>query len=423
MKVLKSVLILALVLGVVGGLATVSAQDKVKVTWWHITTDEAGSAYWQDLADQFMDANPNVEIEITILENEAFKSRIVTVMQAGEPPDIFQSWGGGVLAEFAEAGMLRDITPEIEAGWGDTFAAQGALNIYKVDGKNYGVPWTWGVVGFFYNKALFAEAGIEALPETWDEYLAAVQALKDAGITPISLGGREKWPGAFWYEYLAMRLGGEEAFMKAFNREGSFADEPFVQAGEYLKQLIDMEPFPEGFMGLGYGDQAGLVGDAEAAMELMGQWAASVEASNSEQGGIGDDLGFFGFPAIPEGAGNPNDALGGGDGFAVGKDAPDEAVAFLQFITSVEAQLAGSEIWILPTVAGAETYVVEDPIMSEILTIRNEAPYSQLYWDQFMPPAVGEAVNDATEALFAGAASPKEVAGMIEDAAFFELEG
>ncbi|MGJ3237575.1 MAG: extracellular solute-binding protein [Anaerolineae bacterium] len=406
-------------------LVSVSAQEEVTIDWWHISTNEPEAAFWQELADEYMAANPNVNIEITVLENEAFKSQLVTVMQAGDPPDIFQSWGGGVLWEFADAGLVRNIAPELEDGWGDTFTAEAALELYGQNGEYYGVPWSWGAVGLFYNKALFEEAGLdpENPPATWEEFLSAVQTLKDAGITPIALGEGEKWPGHFWWVYLAMRLGGEQAFLDAYNRDGSFADEPFVRAGEYLQQLVDLEPFPEGYLGLGYPDAAGIMGNGEAAMELMGQWAPAVQAGSSESGeGIGENLGWFLFPALPEGIGNADDVLGGGDGFAIGVNAPDEAIDFVQFLTSAENQRRGAEIWIVPTVVLEEDVFADDPVMQAIVEARDNATYFQLYYDQFLPPAVGQAVNDAVETIFSNVATPEEAAAAIEESASFELE-
>jgi len=402
---------------------TAAAQETVTVRWWHINTNENEAAFWQQVADDYMVANPNVTIEITILENEAFKSRLVTVMQAGDPPDLFQSWGGGVLWQFADANLVRDISPELEGEWKDSFSAQAALELYGNDGEYYGVPWNWGAVGFFYNKALFTQAGLdpETPPATWEELLLAIDALKAADITPIALGEQDKWPGHFWWVYLALRLGGGDAFLDAYNRDGSFADAPFVEAGEYLAQLVAAEPFQEGFMANGYGQQAGIMGDGLAAMELMGQWAPGAQAGNSQNGGIGDDLGWFPFPVIEGGAGNADDVLGGGDGFSVGVNAPDEAVAFLQYITSLEVQTAAAGLWIVPTVDGAEVALEGNEIMQTIIAARNNAPYSQLYYDQFLPPAVGGAVNDNVQALFAGAATPEEVAAAIEDVASFEL--
>lgn len=406
-------------------LSAVAAQDPVTIDWWHISTQEAEMAYWQGLADAYMAEHPNVSIEITVLENNAFKERLVTVMQAGDPPDLFQSWGGGVLWSFADAGLVRNIAPELEGEWKDSFAAQSALELYGQNGEYYGVPWTWGAVGMFYNKALFEQAGLdpEAPPTTWDEFLTTVQTLKDAGITPITLGEGEKWPGHFWWVYLAIRMGGQDAFLKAYNREGTFADEPFVQAGAKLQELIDLQPFPENFLGMNYGDQETLMGNGEAAMELMGQWSPNVQAGNSESGeGIGEDLGWFPFPMVEGGAGNPGDVMGGGDGFAVGANAPDETVDFLKYLTSAENQRTGAGIFITPVVNGVEDVYADNPVTTAIVEARNSAPYFQLYYDQFLPPAVGEAVVDAVETLFAGVASAEEVAAAIEETASFELE-
>ncbi len=153
--------------------ATDAPAEKVTVTWWHISTAEEHKAVWQKLADEYMAAHPNVNVEITVLENEAFKTKLTTVMQSGEPPDIFQSWGGGVMNEYANAGLLKDITADLDAdggAWRDTFAP-GALGVYAYKGQSYGVPWDMGMIGFWYNKELFAQAGIDAPPTTWSELL------------------------------------------------------------------------------------------------------------------------------------------------------------------------------------------------------------------------------------------------------------
>src|SRR5690242_11518476 len=89
--------------------ATEAPAKKVTIEWWHITTVDPGKTLWQTMANEYMAAHPNVTINITILENEAFKTKLTTVMQGGTPPDIFQSWGGGVMNDQIAAGMLQDI--------------------------------------------------------------------------------------------------------------------------------------------------------------------------------------------------------------------------------------------------------------------------------------------------------------------------
>lgn len=294
-----------------------------KIVWWHISTLEDQRANWAALADEYVKTHPNVSIEINVLENEAFKAKIATAMQSGSPPDIFQSWGGGVLKQYGEAGLVQDLTPALQQnGWGDSFQP-GPLSLYTFDGKTYGVPWDAGMVGFWYNKDLFKQAGIDALPATWPEFLDAVKKLKAANITPIALGGKDKWPGHFYWVYLATRIGGAEAFTKAYSRQGKFTDQPFVDAGARLKELVDLQPFQNGFLGAGYGDQQSLMGNGKAAMELMGQWAPGANRGVAENVDVYNaSLGFFPFPTVDGGAGDPSDVLGGGDGFAVGKNAP-----------------------------------------------------------------------------------------------------
>lgn len=398
--------------------------EPVTITWWHIQTAEDQKGLWQSLADEYMADNPNVTIEITVMENENFKAKLTTVMQSGEVPDIFQSWGGGTMNDQADAGLLRDITAYLdEDGWRETFS-EGALGVYSYNGKNYGVPRDMGMVGFWYNKDLFAEAGIDAPPTTWTELLEDIQKLKDAGITPIAAGTGDKWPMAFYWEYLATRIGGEAAFNAAAStREGSFTDSAFVEAGEKCVELVDLNAFQDGHLAATQGDAATLIGNGEAAMELMGQWGPGTYRDNSIDGeGLGDAAGWFKFPMVEGGAGDYNDALGGGNGFVIGKDAPDEAIDFLKFLSSVESQIAQAEIGLsVPVVKGAETGIT-DPLLAEVQQGAADAVYFQLYYDQYLPPAMGSVVNDAVQNIFAKTMTPLEAAQMVEDSAVRELQ-
>ena len=398
--------------------------EPVTVTWWHISTKDPPLTDWQNMADEYMAAHPNVNIEITVLENEAFKTKLTTVMQSGEVPDIFQSWGGGTLKEQIDAGMLKDITADLDAdggAWRDTFAP-GALAVFASDGKNYGVPWDMGMVGWWYNKDLFEQAGITSTPATWTEFLDDVQKLKDAGITPISLGEGDTWTGMHIWSYLATRIGGEAAFTAAADRSGSFTDPAFVQAGEELQKLIDMDPFQAGFLGATHDEMQATFGNGKAAMELSGQWAPSVEAANSADGVGVANLGMFNFPAVEGGVGKLTDVIGGGNGFAIGKDAEPEAIDFVKFLTNVQNQttVAASGTGI-PVVKGAEVGLT-DPNLLLVQQSFAAADYFQLYYDQELPSAMGGIINDAVQKLYAGTATAEEVAAEIEAGAQAEIQ-
>jgi raffinose/stachyose/melibiose transport system substrate-binding protein len=392
------------------------ADEEATVTFWHLDARKDQVPVWKKIADDFMKAHPKVTIKITVLENEAFKSKITTVMQSMTPPDLFRSWGGGQMNAWAEAGLLRDITSEV-SDWPSTIG-EGAIGVYSYLGKTYGLPYDMGAVGIWYNKELFKKAGISGEPKTWSALLDAVKKLKAAGITPIALGEGDKWPGHFWWVYLAIRLGGKEAFDAAYSGSGSFKDEPFVQAGVKLKELTALKPFQKGFLSATYGNQASLMGNGKAAMELMGQWAPDAQAGNStSKKGIGDKLGFFPFPAVEGGKGKLTDTMGGGNGLILGKNAPDAAVEFLKYITSVEVSkyLAkdSSPVSIIPTVKGAEV-VMKDPLKKQVQQLVQKSEYYQLYYDQYLPSATGEVVKDITQGLFAGKMTPEKAAEKLD---------
>jgi len=394
-----------------------------KIVWWHINTGQPGLGNWQNLANSYVASHPDVSIEINVIANESFKQKLATAMQSGNPPDVFQSWGGGVLKQFAEAGLVQDLTPSLqENGWGDSFQP-GPLSLYSFDGKTYGVPWDAGMVGFWYNKALFTKAGIANPPATWAELLEDVKKLKAANITPIAVGEGDKWPGHFWWVYLAVREGGRDAFEKAYNRQGTFADKPFVDAGTRLKELVDLQPFQNGFLGANYGNEQVLMANGEAAMELMGQWAPGANrgvATNADA--YNKDLGWFPFPVVEGGAGDPSDVMGGGDGFAIGKNAPKEAIDFIRYLTSLDTQksMVTAGIAVPPTVKGAEV-ALEDPLLKQVQQHAATAKYYQLYYDQYLPPAVAQSVLDATQGIFAGTSTPEDAAKSIEETAATEL--
>jgi raffinose/stachyose/melibiose transport system substrate-binding protein len=395
------------------------SDEPVTIEWWHIQNNDPGLSLWEDVAHEFEADHPNVTIDITVYENEAFKTAIAPRLQAGDPPDLFQSWGGGGLQEQVDAGLVKDITDDVDPWIGDL--NQAAVDMYQVDGQQYGVPFDLGMVGFWYNKDLFDQAGIDEPPATWDDLLDDVQKLEDAGITPIALGEGDKWPGMFWWAYLALRNGGPEPMQKA-GEDGSFDSEPFVKAGEQLKDLIDMDPFQDGFQAAvwdGAGGQAATIGTGKAAMHLMGQWAPGTQNANSEDGnGIGDALGWFPFPEVEGGDGEVTDVFGGGNGFAVGKDAPPEAVEFLEYATSLDVANRWGETnsGILPVTLGSEGSIT-DPFLQDVVAARSDAQYVQLYLDQAYDPELGADINDAVEQLFAGQASPEKVAQTIADAA------
>ncbi|WP_371672883.1 extracellular solute-binding protein [Streptomyces sp. NBC_00289] len=390
-----------------GGDSDGGSSGTTTIEWWNISTTQPTKDVWAGLAKKFEAENPKVKIKIVQLENDAYKSKMTALIASGKLPDVFHTWGGGVLQQQVDAGLVEDLT-EGTKPWADGLLPV-AKQPYLLDEKVYGIPFDIGMIGFWYNKALFKQAGVSAPPTTWSGFLDVVRKLKSAGITPLALAGKEKWPGMYYWAYLAMRTAGVDALRKA-DEDKDFTGAGFVQAGQHLKDLVALKPFQKGFLGAAYSTptgQAAAVGNAKAAMELMGQWAPVVEADAGK--GLGDDLGFFPFPAVEGGRGSITEVFGGGGGHAVRKGAPQAALDFLKFFASQATDLElVKKTGVLPVVPAAES-AITDPNIQAVQTQLKAATGFQLYLDQAYAPAVGQEINDSVAGLIAGSKSPQQV--------------
>ncbi|MEV0096668.1 extracellular solute-binding protein [Streptomyces sp. NPDC050738] len=390
-------------------------SDGKTIEWWNIITTQPGKRIWAARCKEFEKANPGVTVKIVTLENDSYKAKMTALTASGKLPDIYHTWGGGVLKQQIDAGLVEDITEKI-APWSGGFMP-ATMTAYQFDSKTYANPFDIGCVGFWYNKAHFAKAGITTPPTTWTAYLDAVKKLKAAGITPIALGGKEKWPGMYYWAYLAMRVAGLDAMQKA-STDKDFTGEGFVKAGEHLKELVDLQPFQTGFLGATYsqpGGEAAAMSNGKAAMELMGQWAPITQQDQGK--GIGKDLGFFSFPAVEGGAGKLTEVFGGGGGMALRKGAPQTAVDFLKFMSDVDfGKKLVTEAAAVPVLKDAQS-ALTDPNLKMVTTAIAGATGFQLYLDQAYAPAVGQEINDSVAALIAGSKSPEAVTKSITQVA------
>jgi raffinose/stachyose/melibiose transport system substrate-binding protein len=402
----------------VSSAGTAGQSQSVKLVWWHNVTQGPGLKLYKDIVTEFQKRNPNVEVEAVPLQNEQFRTKIPIALQSDSPPDVFQSWGGGGLVDQQKAGKVADITKYVKP-WIKTLGGSAAG--WQVNGKQYAIPYSVGVVGFWYNRALFRQAGISSAPRTWPQFLAAIGKLKNAGITPIAIGSKDEWPDAFYWDYLAVKLCSKKVMQQSAVTY-NFSNPCWVKAGKLLDQLIDAEPFQDGFLATpaqqGASSSAGLLANGKAAMELMGHWNPGVMQSLTPDNKVPKFLGWFPFPNVPGGKAIPGSLLGGGDGYACSWKAPQPACAdFLKYIAGPSVQRRVGAIGFgLPVRKGTENSV-KDPNLRIVLKFRSSSPFIQLYLDQAYSAAIGQALNGAIAQQFAGKATPVQVVQQIMKAA------
>ncbi|NSY19704.1 ABC transporter substrate-binding protein [Neorhizobium sp. AL 9.2.2] len=407
------------------GTHTATAAQTV-VKWMHVETVPAYIKTWEDIAKKYETQHPDVDIQLQFLENEAFKAKLPTLLQSDAAPDFFYSWGGGVLRQQSQTGALMDLTEAMNANggeWAKTYKPAAVAGL-TFDEKIYAVPYRMGTVNFFYNKELFAKAGVKADDiKTWDDFLGAVKTLKAAGIAPIAGGGGDKWPLHFYWSFLVMRNGGEEVFEAAKNKEGEgFMHPSVIKAGEQLAELGKLQPFQNGYLGANWPQTLGAFGDGRAAMLLGFENTEPNQRKNAGDGkGLAaENIGRFAFPTVEGGAGKATDTLGGLNGWGVTKNASPAAVDFLRYLTGQEMERRmASEGMIIPAAVDAEEGL-KNPLMRESADQLAASTWHQNFFDQDLGPSVGRVVNDVSVEILAGQMTAEEGAQAIQDAT--ELE-
>jgi len=391
----------------------------VTMSFWHNSTTGDGKQYWEDTVAAFEKEHPNVTINIQAIQNEDMDGKLQTALASGGDPTIFMARGGGKLADVVAADQVMDITdqisPEVKTALGD-----GIFSAFTVDGKIYGMPTSVLPGGMYYSKDLFAKAGITATPTTFEELNAAVTKLKAAGIAPIALGGKDAWPAAHWYYFMALRDCSRDTMDKAAATK-DFSDPCWLKAGEDLKAFTATDPFNKGYLTTsaqqGAGSSAGMIANHKAAMELMGAWDPGVIADLTPDKKALPDLGWFPFPAVTGGAGDPSAMMGGSDGFACRKDAPSACMDFLNFIANKANQEGYATAFkTLPANKDAKG-VVTDPALQDVLAAYDKAAYVELWLDTQYGQNVGNALNGGVVNMFAGKGTPADIVAAVKSAA------
>ncbi|WP_092541751.1 ABC transporter substrate-binding protein [Actinoplanes derwentensis] len=387
-------------------------DGNVTMDFWHNATTGPGKAFWDKTVADFQTANPTVKIKIQQVQNEDLDGKLQTALNSGSAPDIFLQRGGGKMAAMVEAGQLKDITGDISAATKQA-VGDAALQTGQVDGKAYAVPVSILPGGLWYSKDLFTKAGVTTPPATLDEFNSAVTKLKAKG-TPIALGGKDAWPAAHWYYFFVLRAC-TKATLDAAAKDKNFGDPCWTKAGEDLKAFAGTKPFNDGFLTTsaqqGAGSSAGLVANYKASMELMGAWDPGVIASLTKDTKPLPDLGYFPFPAVPGGQGDPAAIMGGTDGFSCSAQAPKQCGDFLNYILTKDVQEGYYKAFnALPVSKEAQGAVTED-YLKAVLDAYNKAPYVSQWLDTVYGQNVGNALNVGVVNLLAGKG---DVAGIIQ---------
>ncbi|MWV47930.1 extracellular solute-binding protein [Rathayibacter sp. VKM Ac-2803] len=425
MKFRKLAVATVALLGAAAALSGCSAQDagssdgSVSMTLWQNSTTGPGQEFWEKTIADFEAANPGVTIDAQAIQNEDLDGKLQTALNSGDAPDLFLQRGGGKLQAMVAGGQVKDLTGSI-SDEARSEIPEGSFSANTIDDKVYAMPVAVLPGGVFYSQDLFTAAGITETPKTIDELDSAVTALKASGTQAVALGGKDAWPAAHWFYFFALRECSADTMAEAADSK-DFSDECWLKAGEDLQSFAETEPFNEGFLTTaaqqGAGSSAGLLANHQASMELMGAWNPGVIASLTPDEQPLPDLGWFPFPEIDGGEGEPGSIMGGVDGYSCSVDAPDECVDFLNYLATSDVQKEYYAAFNAPPVNTVAQEAVTEPYLQDILAAYNSAPYVSQWLDTVYGLNVGNALNVGVVDLLAGKSSPEQLVEAVNAAA------
>ena len=203
------------------------------------TADNSGQKFWEKIVTDFNQQYPQIKVKVNIINWNDVDNQIATMVQNGQEPDIAQGSAdyAGLTDKVYPANEVLDSATQ--ANLLSSFADQG-----KVNGVEYGIPYTSSARALFYNKDLFQKAGISAAPTTWDEYKADAQKLKAAGVPEpscIPLGAEEAQA-----ETLLWELGNGGGFVDSSGK-WTLNSQANVDTFKFLQDLVNSgltEPNP-----------------------------------------------------------------------------------------------------------------------------------------------------------------------------------
>lgn len=258
---------------------------------------------WNDILDEFKEKHPEVTIiDDSQSDESAYNNVLSTDIASGEMANIFRIQGVANLGEYIDNGMILDLQPYLEedAEWGGGFT-ESSLAYYQVPGYEgtYAVPAESGVIGFYYNTELFEKAGITEFPQTWTEFLDAIDKLNAIDVTPIAIGTQSTYMAGHLHNLISYRWLGTDIAKQLGSREKKWTDSDVVETLQYVKDLIDAGAFDPNCAGLT--DTMALTSfqTGEAAMIITGPWNISV-FSDPEQTAVYDKIAFAKFPYFEE---------------------------------------------------------------------------------------------------------------------------
>jgi len=360
------------------------------VTYNSYNGDPKPREFDEKIVKAWNEAHPDMPVEQSIIAHEDFKQAIRAYLTAQPAPDVLTWFAGNRARFFIDKGLIMDVTDAWDANKLNDSYAPGFQALATYNDKKYFLPTSYYWWAVYYRPSLFKQVGIEKAPETWDEFLGACDTLNGAGITPITMGARFKWPAAAWFDYINMRVNGPQFHIDLMDLKVDWTDPRVVKVFDTWKQLLDHKCFIADTAAYDWQEAIDPMVQGKAAMYLMGGFIVDSYPDEAEA-----DLDFFRFPIIDPAQPIGEDAPT--DGFFMSSNATNAegGKQFLMYLASKEVQQASlDELGRLPVRTDVDLSKIKPETQKGIKLIQS-ADYIAQFFDRDTTPPMAEAGMEA----------------------------
>ncbi|MDO4305325.1 MAG: extracellular solute-binding protein [Eubacteriales bacterium] len=394
-------------------------EKKIKILTIWAEDNDNGILLNKICEDYQKNVNPNFDWEYEMVSADNLQQKIATLAASNDLPDLFAYEAGAPLVTLIDSDKLVNVSEFLAETGTEQYLNAGAGELMKgLSGTEdlYDLPLGLNVEGFWYNKALFEEAGCE-VPATWEEFDAVLAKLSEAGIQPLTTGGSDKWGATRLINAYAVRTMGNDIMTKTANGEVPYTEEGLVAAADKIAEWAEKGYFGEGITTVDMNTAGSMLMSGKAAIFYNGSWFTQNLTDESQNPAGKDGIGFFNIPVADESVSSATSySMNCGNILAMDKAKYDDGTKwFLKYFMENMGNLAMEE---MGTVKGYtyETAAEDmDPYTSLVLAEIDKSTEGFAWWEAKMVSEVSKIAQENVQPLLNGEMTGEEYMQSIQD--------
>ncbi|MEZ9240750.1 ABC transporter substrate-binding protein [Vibrio splendidus] len=344
-------------------------------------SDPAPKEAWGEIINRFEKENPDITVKYNLYDHESYKTTIRNWLVTS-PPDVVFWYAGNRMKAFVDRGLFEDVSDI----WTDNNMKQDFASTapaMTVNGKQFGVPYTYYQWGIYYRKDIFEQYGISE-PKTWDDLKSASATLKENGVAPFAIGTKYLWTAAGWFDYINMRTNGLDFHIQLMEGKVPYSDERVKKTFANWAELVEPGYYLENHASYSWQEAQPFLYNGKAAMYLMGNFITPNFPAE-----LDGKMDFFQFPvidpSIPMSEDAPMDTLH----IPSKAKNKEDARKFLEFVARAENQQLINEMLLqIPTNNKAKAK--SDPFLDKGVAMLASTDGTAQFYDRDTDPAMAK---------------------------------